>query len=382
MRAMSWLAMKMLLHQKVRLLITLIGITISAVLALVEVAIYLGMMGNATSVIRHTPGDIWVTSKNVQSFDFALPFPSQRIDTVRGLAEVEWAEKILLNYGFIKLANGGREQVQFIGYNPDTGVGGPWNLIAGSSSYVKGGRYMIIDKTSEQRLGRLQTGTLWEVTFIREHPFKLVGLSQGIKSFTTIPLIFLSYNEMDRMFSEAGWSDLTCYIVAKLKRPVDQDAVVRYLREKFKDNDVFTKDEFIRKTVIYWTVQTGMGMAFFITAALALIIGATIVGQTIYASTLEHLREYGTLKAMGARNQEIDQVIFAQAGISAVAGYLIGALLVLLMRGPIEHAGVPLYLSPTLFAGLFVAILIMCLGAAYFSVAKVHRLDPVSVFKA
>jgi putative ABC transport system permease protein len=125
-----------------------------------------------------------------------------------------------------------------------------------------------------------------------------------------------------------------------------------------------------------------MGMAFFITAALALIIGGTIVGQTIYTSTLEHLREYGTLKAIGARNQDIDQAIFAQAGISAVAGYVMGALLVLLMRGGIESAGVPLYLSPTLFAGLFVAILTMCLASAYFSVARVHRLDPVSVFKA
>lgn len=379
---MYWLALKMLFHQKMRLLITLIGITVSAVLALVEIAIYLGMMGNATSIIRHTDGDIWVASKNVQSFDFALPFPAQRIDTVRGLPQVQWAEKILLNYGFIKLANGGREQVQFIGYNPDSGVGGPWNLVEGSRTDVKGGRYMILDRTSEQRLGHLQTGTLWELTFIREHAFKLVGLSQGIKSFTTIPLVFLSYNEMDRLFSEAGWSSLTCYIVVKLKNPADQDAVLSHLRQNLKDNDVFTRDEFMHKTIMYWTVQTGMGMAFFITAILALIIGGTIVGQTIYTSTLEHLREYGTLKAIGARNQEIDQAIFAQAAISAVAGYVLGVVLVLLMRGAIEGAGVPLYLSPTLFASLFVAILVMCLASAYFSVAKVHRLDPVSVFKA
>jgi putative ABC transport system permease protein len=218
--------------------------------------------------------------------------------------------------------------------------------------------------------------------FFREHSFKLAGLSQGIKSFTTIPVIFLSYNEMERMFHDAGWSDQTSYIVAKLKDPAQRDAVVRYLRDKLKDNDVFTRDEFIRKTMMYWTVQTGMGMAFFITAVLALIIGGTIVGQTIYASTLEHLREYGTLKAIGARNAEIDQAIFAQAAVSAIAGYVIGALLVLLMRAGIEHAGVPLYLSPTLFIGLFVAILVMCLASAYFSVAKVHRLDPVSVFKA
>ncbi len=379
---MYWLALKMLFHQKVRLIITLVGIAVSAVLALVEVAIYLGMMGNATSIIRHTDGDVWVTSKNVQSFDFALPFPAQRIDTVRSLGQVAWAQKILLNYGFIKLHNGGREQVQLIGFNPDTGVGGPWNLMQGRVTDVKGGRYMILDQTSEQRLGRLVPGSLWELTFVKERAFKLVGLSRGIKSFTTIPLVFISYNEMDRMFGEATWHNQTSYIVAKLKDPAELGAVVGYLRRTLKDNDVFTRNEFIRKTIVYWTVQTGMGMAFFITAALALVIGGTIVGQTIYASTLEHLREYGTLKAIGAHNREIDQAIFAQAGLSAVAGYGAGMLLVLFMRGGIQGAGVPFYLSPTLFAALFVAILGMSLASAWFSVAKVHRLDPVSVFKA
>jgi putative ABC transport system permease protein len=379
---MYWLALKMLFHQKMRLLITLIGITISTVLALVEVAIYLGMMGNATQVIRHTKGDIWVVSKNLQSFDFAMPFPANRTNTVRALPQVEWAEKILLNYGFIKLANGGREQVEFIGYNPDTGVGGPWAMAEGRATGVKGGRYMILDKSSAQRLGTLETGTLWELTFFREYSFKLVGLSRGIKSFTTIPLVFVSYNEMDRLFVDAGLLNQTSYIVAKLRDPGEQDEVVRALRKVMKDNDVFTKDEFMRKTIIYWTVQTGMGMAFFLTAALAIIIGGTIVGQTIYTSTLEHLRDYGTLKAIGARNQEIDQAIFAQAGLAAVAGYTAGALLVLFMRGGIEHAGVPMYLSPTLFAVLFIVILGMCLASAYFSVAKVRRLDPVSVFKA
>lgn len=75
-------------------------------LALVEVAIYLGMMGNATAVIRHSYGDIRVTSKNVQPFDFALSYPASRINAVRALPEVVSAGKPLLNFGFIKLANG------------------------------------------------------------------------------------------------------------------------------------------------------------------------------------------------------------------------------------------------------------------------------------
>jgi len=60
--------------------------------------------------------------------------------------------------GFSKLAAGGQEQVQIIGFNPDTGVGAPWTMISGQPSDVKGGRYMIMDRTSEKRLGQLLPG--------------------------------------------------------------------------------------------------------------------------------------------------------------------------------------------------------------------------------
>jgi putative ABC transport system permease protein len=81
--------------------------------------------------------------------------------------------------------------------------------------------------------------------------------------------------------------------------------VVRYLRDKLKDNDVFSRDELVRKTMMYWTALTRMGMAFFISPQLALVI----VGHAIYASMLEHLRECGTLRAIGARNKDIDQEV-------------------------------------------------------------------------
>lgn len=72
---MLWLAFRMLFQERGRLIITLVGIVFSSVLTLVEVGIYLGMMGNATSVVRHTDADIWVVSQNVPNFDFTQPFP-------------------------------------------------------------------------------------------------------------------------------------------------------------------------------------------------------------------------------------------------------------------------------------------------------------------
>jgi putative ABC transport system permease protein len=378
---MLWLAFKTLFQERGRLVITLVGIVFSTVLTLLEVAIYIGMMGNATGVVRHTDADIWVMSKNVPNFDFSQPFPAYRIDRVRAFDQVLWADKIHVWFAFLKLHDGRREQAEVIGFNPDTGVGGPWSMAVGTPAEVKGGHYMIMDTSARQRLGELKIGSLWELNLFQAQSFKLVALSKGVVSFTTIPVVFTSYNEVERSLANTGFADETSFIVAKLKNPSTLEDVVKKLRIELPDNDVYTRQEFIRRAVLYWTVQTGMGMAFFLTAILAVLIGGAIVGQTIYAGTMEHLRDYGTLKAMGARNRDINSIILSQAATSAVLGFVIGVAITFLLRGAILRAGVPMQTSWLLLAALFISIVVTCLGAAYISVRKVRTLDPVTVFR-
>jgi len=191
----------------------------------------------------------------------------------------------------------------------------------------------------------------------------------------------IPYNEVDRILAGSDFGDDTSYIVAKLKDPATLQNVVRTLRAELPDNDVYSQEGFIRRAVLYWTVQTGMGMAFFLTAMLAVLIGGAIVGQTIYAGNMEHLRDYGTLKAMGARNRDINLVILSQAAVSAILGFTLGVGVTLFMRGGVVGAGVPMVVPWQLFAALFVIIVLVCLGAAYFSVRKVKTLDPVMVFR-
>ncbi len=378
---MLWLAFKILLQERGRLVITLLGIVFSTVLTLVEVAIYLGMMGNATSVVRHTDADIWIVSKNIPNFDFTQPFPAYRINRVRALDEVLWAEKIHVWFAFLKLADGRREQAQVIGFNPDSGIGGPWSMSVGVPADVKGGPYIIMDESSRQRLGKLELGSLWELNLFREQSFKLVGLSREALSFTTIPVLFTSYYQVDKNLMGTDFEGQTSFIVAKLKDPDKLESVLKTIRSALPDNDVYTKQEFINRTVNYWTVETGMGMAFFLTAILAVLIGGAIVGQTTYAGTIEHLRDYGTLKAMGARNRDINVIIFTQAAVSALLGFVIGVVLTFGLRNGIERAGVAMQMPTILLAIVLAVIMTTCLGAAYISVRKVKSLDPVMVFR-
>ena len=112
-----------------------------------------------------------------------------------------------------------------------------------------------------------------------------------------------------------------------------------------------------------------------------IIVGLVVVGQILYNGTLEHIREYGTLKAMGARNGAIIRVIVYQALITAAVGFVLGGLLTLGAKAAMAGANLTVALSPELAIGTAVLTAAMCTAAAMLSVIKVMRLDPATVFK-
>ena len=375
---MIWLATRLTFHNPTRLIVTLFGVVFSTYLTLTETALYIGMMENATSVIRHSGADLWVASKGVQNFDFAKPFPDDRVKKIQSRKDLLWAEQISLSWGFLKLPDGAQELVEIIGYDPTKPVGGPWDMVRGAARDVSGGDKMIVDESAAQRLGELRIGESWEVN---DRPLQLVGLSRGARTFTTAPIVFTSYALAQEMTPDISRQAAAAYIAIKLREIRDAERVATALRQELKDNEILTTAAFVERTVLYWTIQTGMGAAFCLTALLGLVVGAGTIGQTVFANTMEHLGEFATLKAMGASARDLNIVIFAQAGISAGLGFLVAVPLALLSRTPLETMGVTLALSPMLLTGIFCVTFITALFAAYFSIRRVQKLDPATIFR-
>ena len=126
---------------------------------------------------------------------------------------------------------------------------------------------------------------------------------------------------------------------------------------------------------------TGAGITVLIAAGLGLLVGVVVVAQTIYAATVDHIREYGTLKAMGATNAYLYRVILEQAALSAVAGYSVGIAIALVASRGSQAGTTAIILEWPLAIALFALTLVMCLGASVVSINKVTRIDPAMVFK-
>jgi putative ABC transport system permease protein len=366
-----------MLYDKIRSFITLLGVVFAVSLTFAQIGIYLGLLETASVIIDHTPGDIWITSRNSENFDFSQPIPEYLHYHVLSTSGVKWAENLVVTWGVIRQEGGGSEQVEIVGFNPDTGIGGPWDMEAGDERAVKNGNFAIVDESAMRRLGTMKVGDYREALWRR---IQIVGICRGAKSFTTAPILFTSYQLAQRLVSWMG-PDNTTFIIAKVYPGYNINDVVQSLRERLKGVDIYSKEDFSLKTRLYWTIETGVGFSFLLTILISLLIGTLVAGQTIYNSTADHIKEFGTLKALGADNFDIYRIIFSQAFINALSGYLISLGITLISVRFYEAIGMIIIIKSWVNLMVLMLTLTMCLSSAFISIRKVKKLDPAILFR-
>jgi putative ABC transport system permease protein len=373
---MASLARRNLFHDKVRLTVTLTGIVFAIVLIIVQLGLFLGFTTATSNIIDHAKVDLWVVSKGLQNSDMGSPYSERKYYQVLATPGVALAEKYIVRFSEWKRPDGGVESIEIVGFNPDAGVGGPWNIVAGKVEDLRMTDTVFIDETYKEKLGVTRLGQVVEIANRRA---RIVGFTNNIRSFTTSPFVFTSFKNALNYTNLK--EDKTVYVIVKAQPGLDIQTLKQRLVERIADVDVYTTAEFSKKTQNYWMFTTGAGVALIIAALMGLIVGVVVVAQTIYATTMDHLREFGTLKAMGAPNTYLYRVIIKQAVISATIGYVLGMAISFVLVDLSRGGGAVILLPWQLAISMFGLTLLMCIGAAMISINKVTRIDPAMVFK-
>ncbi|MEO8698738.1 MAG: ABC transporter permease [Kofleriaceae bacterium] len=374
------LARKLLLHDRLRFIVAIAGVSVSVMLVLVQVGLYYGFMETASSLIDASKADIWVGKKGNDSFEFATPFDERAFYKVASVPGVAHAERVVLNFAQFKLPDGGDLGVQVVGTDHARGeqpLLAPWNVVAGDATRLPEPGAIVIDKTEYPKLHIDRIGHVTEVSGVRA---EVVAMTSGIRSFTTSPIVFTDVRTARSYLPQLGKDSVT-YVLVRCAQGEDV-ATVQARINALPHLAAYTRSQMSARTRTYWSSRTGVGAGFFTTAVLGIIVGFVVVGQILYSGTLQYIREYGTLKAMGARNSSIVTLILWQAMISAVLGFVVGGVMAVGMKSAMAGANLTVALSPELYAATAVITAVMCAFAALLSIVKVLRLDPASVFKS
>jgi putative ABC transport system permease protein len=349
------LALRNLFHDRVRLLVTLVGILFSIILVACQLGLYIGARTMIISMIDRSEGDVWIMAYGTKNFEEAQPISARLRHVALATPGVERAIPLVAAFTDWKKPQGGTTLAVVVGSDAEDGGLAPWNVAEGSVKELGARDAVMIDRTYLEELGIKSVGDTAQMGAQR---VRVTGLTDGIRSFTVTPYVFTTLPRARQILSMN--SDQVTYVLVKVADDTTPEAVRDALKAQVTDGEVLTKAEFRMRSLNHWLFATGAGIA---------LIGGAVLGLVV-----------GTLRALGSSSGYIYKVILLQAALSAALGYVLGMSISLLIVWFTQNTALPIMMTPGLAGLLFALTLCMCAVSAIAAIAKVTKLDPAMVF--
>ena len=362
------LARRNLVQDKIRFVLSVVGVALAVMLILILSGLLNGMYRQISAYLDHTPGSIVVAQDGVRNLLGAtslLPADMEAPVRTRGAAQVV---PILSQFAILDLHDR-KVPVYLVGYEPKTG-GGPWQLALGREP--RNDKEAIFDRVLAQRHG-LGLGDKVEIL---DRDFTIVGLSDGTASWMT-SFVFVRKTALEALLRAPG---ATSFLLVTPSERVGADELRRRLSD-LSSIEVTPKSAVIANDLnLFGSVFSG---PIRLMVAIAFLVGTLVVGLVIYTATIERQREYGVLKAIGARNGLLYRTVTTQALIASGVGSIIGVGLAFGLAQSIMTLQ-PQFLivfETGAVAQALLAGLAMALFAAWFPARVIARLAPAEVFR-
>ena len=371
MSASLLLARRALGRSRVRLFASVGGVALALSLTLALDAIYAGVANQLTAYVDRSGADVWVAQRGVRNLHMVASWlPDNAVGQVRAVDGVADATPILYSTDTIS-AGDERSVAYVIGLPADAAMGGPWQITQGESVVGRGG--IIVDRDFARRAG-IGIGDPVEVM---GGEARIVGLSEGTASLVN-SVAFVSFDDFQAL---RGGAPVVSYVLVRVAPGSAPDDVARQIEARVPGVTALSRPAFAAEERRLVTDMSADVIA--IMSVVGFVVALAVVALTVYVATLARRREYGVLKALGARNLVLYRVVLVQAVLSVALGFLVGlvftALLALLV--PLAGSGLELALSldSLIKVGLFATIIAAL--AAVVPIRQVAGVDPAVVFR-
>lgn len=376
---MSYVALKMLFGDRAKYLMLLCGLTFAVMLIVQQGSIFWGLMMCSQSSVSHINVPIWVTDPGIGQVDEVKPIADTAVDRVRSVSGVEWAVPLYKGVLRARLSTGDYHQITLTGLDASTLIGRPAEVLEGRFEDILQPDAVVLDQWAVERMGGPTVITIGTVFELNDKLARVVAIAKTQKSFTNIPVVYTTYDRAIRYVPRERRT--LSYVLAKAKDGVTGAEVTARIQEQ-TGLGAFTAQDFGWKTISWVLKNTGIGINFGTTILLGFIVGMAIAGQTFYLFTVENLKQFEALKAMGASTFTLARMILLQAFTVGLTGYGIGIGLAtgfgfLSAKG----GGLPFVETWQLLLVVLIALLGICASSALISIVKLARLEPAIVFR-
>ena len=385
---MNHIALKMLMGDRGKYLGIILGLTFASLIMTQQPAIFVGLMMRTFSFISDLGlPDVWVMDPKVQFVDDIKPLQDTKLYLVRGVAGVKWAMPLYKGLLKARLDNGTFQTCNVIGLDDATLIGGPPVMLVGNLKDLRRSDGVIVDidgatdKLAKPPMvpgGKPTPLKIGDTLELNDNRAIVVGIAKTTKTFQSQPVIYTTYSRAVRYAPRER--KMLSFVLVKAMPGEDIPTLTRRIR-KATGLAAYSRKEFIDLTWNYFMKNTGIPITFGTSVALGFIVGAAIAGQTFYNFTLENLRQFGVLKAMGASNWTLLRMILLQAILVGSIGYGLGVGLTALFGYATRNTILAFKFPWQLLAFGGAGVTLICIFAAIISIRKVIKLEPAIVFK-
>jgi putative ABC transport system permease protein len=374
-RTMGAVAIKMMFYDKLKLAGTLLGVVFAVVLSNQQAGTFLGLVYKNVMFTENATADVWILPPGAETFAAGRVLSTSDAMQAKAMPGVAWAEPLLVTNGTIKLPGGGTEAVTVIGVKHPYEAGGPWNLVAADRSVLARPDTMIFEDGDRENLGALNLGSIREIS---GRNVTVGGFTWGLIPFG--PSYAFADFDLARELAKTP-QDRASFVLVKLAPGTDVATFKEALAARVPESVVVTKSEFRSMTVKNLLFKTALGITFGTSTVFGLIVGFVIVSLSMFSSVVDNIREFGTLKAIGATNLDLMMLLFVQAVMFGVIGSVVGLALVSQMAKGIRSAKLALNLPPIMTFGTGVLMVLLCVFASSLALIRLRRVEPAMVFR-
>lgn len=384
---LAWLQ---LAKQKVRFFVALAGIAFVAVLMFMQIGFQDALYASATQVHKNLEGDLFLISSQYKSLTSTQSFPRIRLYQILGFNGIESVAPLYLQFAKLKNPiNGRKYPIYVLGFEPVKSI---FKLpeIEQNFQLLK-----IPDQVFFDRAARPEFGPIAEY-FQNNQPInmeifsylatvgykvKVSGLFSLGPSFGVDGNLIVSSSTFFKIFSEHGANEVDIGLI-HLQANVNPRTILATLSKSLpSDVIIMNRQEFIDFEKSYWTLRTPIGFVFNLMVMMAFVVGVIVVYQILYSNISTHFVQFATLKAMGFRNKYLLNVVFQQALILAVLGYIPGFAISLGLYDIAKDATkLPIVMDFSKGLLVFTSVIFMCLTSGFFSTNKLRKVDPAEIF--
>lgn len=378
---LAWLQLS---REKTRLLIALVGIAFAVILMFMQLGFQAALYDSTTRLHQSLQGDLVLINAGSKSLAYMRSFSWRRLYQALSFDGVESISPVYVDFKEWKNPFNGNFRVIYVyGFEPVNSV---FRLpgVAENLDKLKVNENILFDRASRQEYGPIATEFEQGKPIITELGGKrvnVVGLFTLGPSFGADGNVIMSDLNFLRIFTDRKLGEIDIGLI-QLKPNADAPHILKNIEASLpKDVRIFTHQGFVDFEKNYWKTSTAIGFIFTLGVGMGFIVGTIIVYQILYSDVSEHLAEYATLKAMGYTNLYLLFVVFQEAIILAILGYIPGFALSLGLYDLTKTATF-LPLAMTLDRALIVVILtiLMCSISGSIATRRLRKADPADIF--